>query len=261
MVLGVLYVNTSPEFVIAAEKEFVKALEAAKGKPQPSAHSGLCFAYYYQGKFKEAVEQADKYLALVPDDEALKQLRKIAFEKASGGEPPRTIETGLAQQSVSFAENSIAASGSVMRFAPPDDAHWKLTKKEYDKKRGAGRIVYKHLPIKDPQGHEIEPLMAVIFEEMSAFLDAGTYSESERAQKSMDWQEKRKFTSQDGSLSYPNAEGYDGEYTVQGVIHKIIVAYMVHKELGVQIICDSTDGVYDKVESDFRAFIKSINFE
>ena len=71
---------------------------------------------------------------------------------------------------------------------------------------------------------------------------------------------KKVITYRDGSLNYRNSVGYEGEY-VKGVVHKVFVAHMRQKQVGLQVICDLTDGVYDKVEADMRDFLRSITFK
>ena len=84
--LGLLYVNTHPQYAPAAEKEFLTAQRLAGDKPWPALHSGLCFAYYYQGRFEDALRQADKYLKLEPDNPGMKRLREIIQEKIKNKE-------------------------------------------------------------------------------------------------------------------------------------------------------------------------------
>jgi hypothetical protein len=44
-------------------------------------------------------------------------------------------------------------------------------------------------------------------------------------------------------------------------LHKVLIGHMRHEQVGVQIICDSSDGVYDQVEADMRSFMRSVNFK
>ena len=73
--LGLLYVNTSIDWAGDAEKEFKKALELAGGQPLPTAHSGLFFVYLHQNRLKEALAEADRYLALSPASADFKKAR------------------------------------------------------------------------------------------------------------------------------------------------------------------------------------------
>jgi tetratricopeptide (TPR) repeat protein len=82
MRLGFLYVNTHPRYAAAAESAFKEALALAKDTSLADAHLGLTFAYYYQAQFQDAVREAEAYLALYPDNAAMKNLRDIALERA-----------------------------------------------------------------------------------------------------------------------------------------------------------------------------------
>ena len=81
--LGFLYVHTHPKYASAAEHAFTMALALAKDTPLAGAHIGLTFAYYYQAKFRDAVREAEVYLALHPDDATMKDLRDLALERAN----------------------------------------------------------------------------------------------------------------------------------------------------------------------------------
>jgi tetratricopeptide (TPR) repeat protein len=81
LTLGLLYAG---ELTLApqAEKAYARALELARTDDErASAHSGLVFAYYYQGRMAEAAREADAYLVLVPDDAGMKQIRSFARDK------------------------------------------------------------------------------------------------------------------------------------------------------------------------------------
>jgi tetratricopeptide (TPR) repeat protein len=77
LTLGLLYVNTSMDWVGDAEKEFLTALELSKDKPLPTAHNGLFFVYLHQNRLKEALAQADRYMTLVPASEEFKKARAV----------------------------------------------------------------------------------------------------------------------------------------------------------------------------------------
>ena len=55
--------------------------------------------------------------------------------------------------------------------------------------------------------------------------------------------------------------GFEGEYKKDGIVHKVLIGCMRHQEAGLRIICDSSDGVYDKVEADMRSFLRSVTFK
>jgi tetratricopeptide (TPR) repeat protein len=79
--LAFLYVNTHFKYAPAAEKLFHLAQDIHGDKILLPAHRGLIFAYYYQGKMSDALNEADIVLKEDPDDEGCKQLRSIIHEK------------------------------------------------------------------------------------------------------------------------------------------------------------------------------------
>jgi tetratricopeptide (TPR) repeat protein len=57
--LGNLYVNSDPRLAPKAEKLFINAQEVHGSQPLEGAQRGLFFAFYYQGRMKEALSQAE----------------------------------------------------------------------------------------------------------------------------------------------------------------------------------------------------------
>ncbi len=159
---------------------------------------------------------------------------------------------------VAEAQESFTAHGSTVTYTRPDPAKWNLTHNGMDAKSKAFLLMFKHNPIKDPQDRPIEPVIAIICESVTDSSDVIMYSIAKRAR--VPFNVKKVLTHQDGSFTYRNSVGYEGEYE-RGVIHKVFVAHMRHREAGIQVICDSTDGVYDKVEADMRGFLRSIAFK
>lgn len=76
--LGQLYLAGGFAHAPRAEQEFVRALEAAGGKPLPEARRGLFLAYYYQGRWAEAIAEADRYLAVSEQDVDVRKMRAMA---------------------------------------------------------------------------------------------------------------------------------------------------------------------------------------
>ena len=89
LLLGMLLVNSNMQFAPEAEKQFNRVLELANGqkKFEEDAYNGLFFAYYYQGKMKDAAAAADQYLKFQPDNASIKKLRDIALEKSKKTTP------------------------------------------------------------------------------------------------------------------------------------------------------------------------------
>ncbi|MDR3555007.1 MAG: hypothetical protein P4L55_09665 [Syntrophobacteraceae bacterium] len=81
--LGSLYVNTNPTYAPMAEKIFLEARKVHGEKsPLEAAHRGLLFAYYYQGRMKEALAEAELLVRLQPSNTTYRKLRDIIAGKA-----------------------------------------------------------------------------------------------------------------------------------------------------------------------------------
>ena len=120
-------------------------------------------------------------------------------------------------------------------------------------------VMFEHTPIKDAEGRDIKPVIGVICESVPNSLDVIRYSVSKRA--STPFKVNKMMTPQDGSFTHRNSVGYEGEYQRGSVLHKVLVGHLRHAAVGLQVICDSTDGVYDKVEADMRSFLRSLTFK
>jgi hypothetical protein len=156
------------------------------------------------------------------------------------------------------AQESFTAYGSTVIYARPDSSNWSLVNNEMDAKSNKFLLLFKRNPVEDPQGRRIEPVIALICEPVTNSSNVIEYSISKRAQ--VPFNVKKMLTCQGGDFAYPNSVGYEGEYD-KGVIHNVLIGHLRHKEVGVQIICDATDGVYSKVEQDMRNFLRSVNFK
>ena len=76
--LGQLYLTGGFEWAPRAEREIVQAMEESAGHPSPEAARALFLATYYQGRWTEAVHEADRYLALVGKDDDVSKMRLMA---------------------------------------------------------------------------------------------------------------------------------------------------------------------------------------
>ena len=160
---------------------------------------------------------------------------------------------------VAQAQDSFTAFGSTVMYARPDPSRWNLVHNGIDSKSNAYLLMFQRKPIKDAEGRAIEPVIAVICEKVADASDVIRYSIAKRMR--MPFSVKKMMAPQSSDFAYGNAIGYEGEYTIESVPHKVFVAHMRHKEVGVQVICDSTDGVFDKVEGDMRNFLRSLTFK
>jgi len=159
---------------------------------------------------------------------------------------------------VAHAQESFTAYAATVNFTRPDPANWNLVRNGMDKKSKKYLIMFEHNPIEDSKGRNIKPVIAIICEKVPDSVDAIRYSIAKRVHTP--FKVNKMMSHQDGSFTYRNAIGYEGEYK-RKVVHKVLVGHLRHAAVGVQVICDSTDGVYDKVEADMRNFLRSVTFK
>ena len=156
------------------------------------------------------------------------------------------------------AQESFTAHGSTILYTPPDSANWFVVKNGIDERSQKYLLMFQRKPIEDAQGRRVHPVIAIICEPVEESVDVIRYSIAMRAQ--VPFNVKKVMSHQEGDFTYQNAIGYEGEYEKE-VLHKVLVGHMRHKQAGVQIICDSSDGVYDKVEADMRSFLALSDFQ
>lgn len=156
------------------------------------------------------------------------------------------------------AQESFSVHGSTVLYTRPNAASWRLVKNEMDPKSNIFLLMFEHNPIEDSQGRRIRPVIALICEPVKDSSNVVEYSIRKRVH--VPFNAKAMLTPQKGHFRYPASVGYEGEYD-KGVLHKVFVAHMRHKDVGVQIICDTTEGVYGKVEADMRSFLRSVTFK
>ncbi|MEW6351181.1 MAG: hypothetical protein AB1646_19155 [Thermodesulfobacteriota bacterium] len=156
-------------------------------------------------------------------------------------------------------QESFTAHGSTVSYARPDPEAWNLVSNGTDAKSGAYLLMFKRRPIKDAQGRDIEPVIAIICESVPESVDVIRYSIAKRMQ--IPFKVNKLMTPQNGDFTHRNSVGFEGENQQGRVLHKVLIAHMRHGKVGAQTICDSTDGVYEKVEADMRGFLRSITFK
>ena len=159
---------------------------------------------------------------------------------------------------IADAEESFTAFGSTVTYARPDSTNWNLVNNGIQGKK-AYLVMFERNPIKDSKGRDVKPVIAIICESVPESVDVIKYSIWKRGHTP--FKVNKLITYQDGSFTCRNSVGFEGEYTKGKVLHKIFVGHLRHGKVGVQAICDSTDGVYDAVEEDMRSFLRSINFK
>lgn len=144
-------------------------------------------------------------------------------------------------------------------FDEPDSKVWKVAEEQYDSDRKRGLIMFNRSPIKNPQGVLVAPVIAVVYEAISNDMDLVRYSVQVRTR--VPFEVDKMFLPKDGGFTYANSLGYEGHLDQEGVKHTLLIAHMVYKNVGVQIVGDSTTDIFPQVESDMRQFMKSIQFK
>lgn len=80
--LGLLYVNSEVTLAPKAEVYFSAAQELYGEEPHEGAQKGLLFCYYYQGRFSEAVTQAEFMVESFPGVKVYSDLLDISIKAA-----------------------------------------------------------------------------------------------------------------------------------------------------------------------------------
>jgi hypothetical protein len=116
---------------------------------------------------------------------------------------------------------------------------------------------FKRKPIEDNEGRQIIPNISVIIENVDNELDAVTYSALKRSK--VNFKISEVFTHESGLIGLQNAIGYKGTYTDKGGLdHTVYIVHCINNKKGVQLICDTTTDILDKMESEFLMTLESI---
>jgi hypothetical protein len=51
---------------------------------------------------------------------------------------------------------------------------------------------------------------------------------------------------------------FKAKYNKADSLHKVYICYILYKSIGVVILADSSEDVFEQVDADMRAFIKSV---
>jgi len=147
-------------------------------------------------------------------------------------------------------------------YEEPSIMRWKLETDSFNYRKLSGLILYKRYPILDEQGIQIEPVISIIYEKLPN--DSITTLEYANI-----WMMKTGSFYKLDSLSGPNEMGMKYKYSIckfcsysrNNISHNLIIVYSVYKNVGIQIICDSTKSIYLKVKDDMLEFIKRVDFQ
>ena len=149
-------------------------------------------------------------------------------------------------------KDTLKMFAATLSFINPNPSFWVENAREFDKSRNKGMLMFKRETIVDSEGLEIKPVISIVYEKLpSSITTVSDYARIARARTSFNVE---KIESSKDSLLYYCNYASDLE-------HKLLIAHMVFKDIGVQIIGDSTTSVYPIVEKDFIQFMQSIAFE
>jgi len=156
-----------------------------------------------------------------------------------------------------FAQTNIYKFSSKITFTKPSEV-WKLSQDDAATDGGKGMLVYKHTAIKDSKGRSIEPVIAIMYENIPDPTDVTAYSVGVLGKKPFTVNHKLLGGFPDYSSDHHSVV-YSGDYTRGGVKHKVLLGYIAYKHVGIEVVCDATDEIFAKVKADMSAFIKSVS--
>jgi hypothetical protein len=115
---------------------------------------------------------------------------------------------------------------------------------------------FKREGILNPNNIKVFPNVAIITEQLKDSVDVIQYSIFRKKFNIDD------FISPSDSIFSINAAGFRGNYNEirngNKIFHKVIVLFQTKKKLGIEIIFDTTEDTYPKVEKEFLKILKSI---
>jgi hypothetical protein len=165
----------------------------------------------------------------------------------------------LVSSSFAWAQTAIDAFGSKIIFTKPDEKVWTLIKESEPGEGSKGVRVFKHAKITGDKGVSTEPVISLIFEQVPNSMNAAVY-----AMKGLEDIEKSLKITWSLLGGYPDYSSdqhsmvYKARYTKSNSHHKVYICYILYNSTGLVIIADSAEDVFDQVDADMRAFIKSV---
>ena len=147
-------------------------------------------------------------------------------------------------------------------YDAPDSNIWNSPVKKFDESRNVGSIMYVRNPIIDSEGRSISPVIAIIYEKLpSDSISVIEYSFMVRMRHAFSFEIDSLCSAEAMGMKYLNGMYYDGYHIRGNVRHEILLVHIVKNDVGIQIICDSTENVYNEVVDDMIRFIRSVDFK
>jgi hypothetical protein len=153
-----------------------------------------------------------------------------------------------------FSQNQLS---SKIVFVKPDTTAWKLINDDFLKEKMRGALVFKHKPIIDSKGRQIEPIIALVYESVNEKIDVIEYSINVLANKPYKINRNLLGGFPDFS-SDKHSVVFKGDYIREGVKHEVYLGYILFNKIGIEIIGDGTEDIFSKVEIDIKKFVKSV---
>lgn len=166
--------------------------------------------------------------------------------------------------SLAFGRTLPNPAGLKVNYENPDPKVWKMNEEmgptvdKDGKNKTRGYIMFKHTPIMDSNRRPIEPVFGIFYENnVKGPKDVTEYSVNFIGDKPY----KPKTNLLGGYPNYSsdkNSVVFDGEYTREEVKHRIYLGYVFRGGTGVEVVADSTDGVFPQVQKEMLKFLKSV---
>ncbi|GAB3289346.1 hypothetical protein [Hymenobacter tenuis] len=150
-----------------------------------------------------------------------------------------------------FAQIDIPEAG--ITFILPNK-NWKLINKEIVN----DRVVYhyKRLPIKNADGIDVIPNIAVIVESVGFDIPIGQFSNVLLEDNMFNIDSV--YARENKLISFKNAVAYKGSYEDRQGLHTVYVVHAMNGGNGIQILFDVTADLFKIIGPEFRKTLKSI---
>ena len=150
------------------------------------------------------------------------------------------------------AQSSLQLFDAQLSYRKLDSKVWK--KYEQHREKDKGMIAFMHNGIKDSTGILVKPVISIVYERIEPkTLSVVQFAEMCRKRSQFTIYEQIDREDLNAVIYF---YGYDN-----GMVHNLIVAYFVCNGNGIQVVADSTESVYSKVEYEIQRFIESVKIE
>ncbi|WLT32341.1 hypothetical protein [Geothrix sp. PMB-07] len=149
------------------------------------------------------------------------------------------------EQALSLPNNQIQA-----RFVNPDESIWKdATQEVYQPQPNLNAVMLKRLPIRDKDGVAVRPVVSILLmplpEGVTSLKDFSDFKQNKNPMRI------------ETSIDHGDKIIIQGTIEYGGAVHRIVRAFLVEGNVGLDLICDTYDSVYASVKDDFNFWIDS----